>query len=167
MVKQDGESWLWNKGLQHGGNIKGFSSAYGYQYFGLFQFCSVKRLSDVIPKPLPIGHNDSGLKLQIITGCWEMSSVTKRRWMVIPRKPSGLGDTPHERCTCNRTFLYKGKNRHFPTGSSFKKNNCNGSPCIFLSYQDGMNCVMGNSLYTTAPVLNRWYKSIILPEILY
>ena len=56
-----------------------------------------------------IGHDDSGPNLQIITGRWEMRSVTKRRWMVIPRKPSGCGDTPHEMCTCDRNFLYKAK----------------------------------------------------------
>ena len=39
--------------------------------------------------PCMLGHDDSRPNLQIITGRWEMSSVTKRRCMVIPRKPLG------------------------------------------------------------------------------
>ena len=51
-----------------------------------------------------LGPDDSGQIFQIITGRWEMRSLTERRWLVMPRKIWVLCYTPHERCTCDRIF---------------------------------------------------------------
>ena len=111
-----------------------------------------------------VGPDDSGQIFQIITGRWEMRSLTERRWLVMPRKIWVLCYTPHERCTCDRIFGKKVKNRNSYLRSIFENKIWIYPTCIFLTYQDEVNSVMGNmtgSLYTPAPVLHWWQKIVL------
>ena len=56
-----------------------------------------------------VGHDDLGPKPQIIMGRWEMSSVTKPRWLVKSRKFYGGRHTPHNRYTCARIIFRRQK----------------------------------------------------------
>ena len=111
-----------------------------------------------------LGPDDSGQIFQIITGRWEMRSLTERRWLDMPRKIWVLCYTPHERCTCDRIFCKKVKNRNSYLRSIFEEKILIYPTCIFLTYQDEVNSVMGNmtgSLYTPAPVLHWWQKIVL------
>ena len=111
-----------------------------------------------------LGPDDSGQIFQIITGRWEMRSLTERRWLVMSRKIWVLCYTPHERCTCDRIFCKKVKNRNSYLRSIFEEKILIYPTCIFLTYQDEVNSVMGNmtgSLYTPAPVLHWWQKIVL------
>ena len=90
-----------------------------------------------------------------------MRSLTERRWLVMSRKIWVLCYTPHERCTFDRIFGKKVKNINSYLKSIFEKKIWIYPTCIFLTYQDEVNSVMGNmtgSLYTPAPVLHWWQK---------
>ena len=63
------------------------------------------------PPPSSLGQDDSGQNPQIFTGRWEIRSVTKRRWLVMPRKLLGGCYTPHQRCTCDRILNTRQKQK--------------------------------------------------------
>ena len=65
-----------------------------------------------------------------------MRSLTERRWLVMPRKIWVLCYTPHERCTCDRIFCKKVKNRNSYLRSIFEEKNMNIS-YLYLPHLPG------------------------------